>query len=74
MFCLGLALTTAVTATAPGNTTVSASDTNEVRVLGRNCNVSVGGQATMNSLSKVYGTAKRLALTGSPGHRRTLAL
>jgi SdrD B-like domain len=69
---VGAADTVTVTATAPGNTTVSASDTKEVEVLASNCNVSVDGSATTSSLSKVYGTAETLEFTYSPGNTVSL--
>ena len=52
--------------------TVSATDTKEVQVLGRNSNVSVNGTATASSLSAIYGTAQTLELAYAPGNTVSL--
>jgi hypothetical protein len=69
---LGAADTVTVTATAPGNTTVAASDTKEVQVLGSNSDITVNGTAPTSSLTKLYGTADTLEFTYTPGNTVTL--
>jgi hypothetical protein len=69
---LGAADTVTVTATAPSNTTVSASDTKEVQVLGSNSNVTLNGTVPTSSLTKLYGTADTLEFTYTPGNTVSL--
>jgi hypothetical protein len=69
---LGAADTVTVTATAPGNTVVTASDTKEVQVLGTNSNITINGTAPTSSLTKLYGTADTLEFTYTPGNTVTL--
>jgi hypothetical protein len=69
---LGAADTVTVTATAPGNTTLTASDTKEVQVLGCNSNISVGGTGTTSSLTAAYGKAQTLEFTYTPGNTVSL--
>jgi protocatechuate 3,4-dioxygenase beta subunit len=69
---VGAADTVTVTATAAGNTTVTASDTKEVQVLASNSNISVGGSAPTGSLTQLYGTADTLEFTYTPGNTVSL--
>ncbi|HEX3990432.1 MAG TPA: hypothetical protein VHX39_04585, partial [Acetobacteraceae bacterium] len=69
---LGAADTVTVSATTTSNTTVTASDTKEVQVLGNNSNISVNGTATTSSLTKIYGTADTLEFTYNPGNTVSL--
>jgi hypothetical protein len=69
---LGAADTVTVTATAPGNTTVTASDTKEVQVLGSSSNVVVNGTVPTSSLTRLYGSADTLEFTYTPGNTVSL--
>ncbi|WP_158926621.1 SdrD B-like domain-containing protein [Acidisphaera sp. S103] len=69
---LGAADTVTVTAATTANTTVTASDTKEVQVLGNNSDISVNGTTPTSSLTKLYGTADTLEFTYTPGNTVSL--
>ena len=64
----GVADTVTVTAKTSSGQTVTASDTKEVLVLGSSSNVSLDGSTPTGSLSSLYGTAKTLEFSYSPGN------
>ncbi len=68
----GAADTVTATATGAGSAMVSATDTKEIQVLGSGSNVGVGGTNPTGSLTGLYGAAKTLEFTYTPGNTVSL--